>query len=490
MNELHLIETAAKQKALAAHDQGRLAQESGDFHRAKNFYRKALDHEPGRRRTLNNLAIIFIREGELIKAQDLLRKAITIGIDQNSDPAIVPILLSTMAQLELRKHQPVKARELLQRCALIQPDQTCWTNLAVSYANSGQIDSAIRSQKFALEINPNDDPFELLWNNNEFTSRGFFNHQQLQNLALQQLTQEPWQLKNWKLLEARLGVNAHHWEGNQCKAAANLWRGEYVEKLVIWDEQGYGDTLMSLRWLPKALKFCSQIELQIRPGLLGFVKCMIDKNELIDQRQIELISSESIHQAPWSEAVYCPWMSLPVALGLNGAEAIASQLSSRQATHEPKKVNQPRRIGLVWAAGGKPEMSCKIHSERRSLPAHELIRVLDQLLGQQWRNGAVELVNLQQDREPPTLGILKDVLSESVKYKDWLETSQALQDLDAVICVDTGIAHLAGILGIPTTLILNHPCDWRWGQMGAHTSWYPSIQLLRHRWTPEISGSA
>ena len=78
-------------------------------------------------------------------------------------------------------------------------------------------------------------------------------------------------------------------------------------------------------------------------------------------------------------------------------------------------------------------------------------------------------------------------MKSAKRCKDWLETSQRLQQLDGLICVDTAIAHLAGVLGLNTTLVLNRPCDWRWGEEGTASSWYPSVKLLRRHWIPEQS---
>ena len=51
--------------------------------------------------------------------------------------------------------------------------------------------------------------------------------------------------------------------------------------------------------------------------------------------------------------------------------------------------------------------------------------------------------------------------------------------LDLVITVDTLAAHLAGALGIPAWVMLQHAADWRWMVDTARSPWYPSLRLFR-----------
>jgi ADP-heptose:LPS heptosyltransferase len=51
--------------------------------------------------------------------------------------------------------------------------------------------------------------------------------------------------------------------------------------------------------------------------------------------------------------------------------------------------------------------------------------------------------------------------------------------LDAVIAVDTAVAHLAGAMGKPLFLPLPFGADFRWLRERADSPWYPSARLFR-----------
>ena len=80
--------------------------------------------------------------------------------------------------------------------------------------------------------------------------------------------------------------------------------------------------------------------------------------------------------------------------------------------------------------------------------------------------------------------MLQKNLTKAEPLGSWIETSEKLKDLDGLLCVDTAIAHLAGLIKLPTVLVLNTPCDWRWGMTGCSSRWYPNINIIRRDGDP------
>lgn len=443
------------------HARGLISQGRGEFAVAIQAYRAALEHEPGRIRSLNNLAVLEMQRGDLKAAADLLQA----GLEQPQiDPDLQALLWNTHAQLLLRQHRPDEARQWCCQRAQLKPDAATWSNLSMALRDEGKLAASERSQRLALSLVQTDA--------NE-------RRRMLQNLAVLQLEQDPWRLEHWQSLEARLEREPLLWR--------HLWRGDSTDALLVWDEQGFGDAMQCLRWLPQTLERCRQLTLRLRPALLPLAQAWLQTQAVPRGSALHLEVLNEADGPAWrcsGTGPHCPLMSLPVALGLDGADTMATP-------NLPHAAPLPRsgRIGLVWAAGSKPEADARCRSEQRSLPPATLVRVLDELLDDQWRGGRCELVNLQQDRPVPEHPSLQQHLPAAMTTNDWLETARLVRQLDGVITVDTAMAHLCGLIGSPTTLILNQPCDWRWQQCGERSPWYPGMRLLRMRWQP-ISGSA
>ncbi len=58
-----------------------------------------------------------------------------------------------------------------------------------------------------------------------------------------------------------------------------------------------------------------------------------------------------------------------------------------------------------------------------------------------------------------------------------------MEELDLIVSVCTGYAHLAGALGRASIVLLGHRTDWRWLEARSDSPWYPSTTLVRQTTT-------
>ncbi len=61
----------------------------------------------------------------------------------------------------------------------------------------------------------------------------------------------------------------------------------------------------------------------------------------------------------------------------------------------------------------------------------------------------------------------------------FVDTAAVMECVDLIVTSDTSIAHLAGALGRPVWVALQHVPDWRWQLDRDDCPWYPSMRLFR-----------
>ena len=123
-----------------------------------------------------------------------------------------------------------------------------------------------------------------------------------------------------------------------------------------------------------------------------------------------------------------------------------------------------RRVGLVWTAGEWNPSRC--------IPLEQIVPLATQ-------NPAIEFWSLAHHRasseaDTPAMRSQLEVTGDGI-----LALAATIRTLDLVITVDTLAAHLAGALGTPACLLLQHAADWRWMHRRSDSPWYPSLELFR-----------
>ena len=114
-----------------------------------------------------------------------------------------------------------------------------------------------------------------------------------------------------------------------------------------------------------------------------------------------------------------------------------------------------------------------INDHNRSIGLQHLLRYLQQ---------DPDYVALQKDvtdQERALIDATPALAVETPELQDFADTAGLCSTLDAVLTVDTSVAHLAGALGLPGFVLLPYMPDWRWGLSGQTTGWYPNMTLCR-----------
>jgi tetratricopeptide (TPR) repeat protein len=298
--------------------------------------------------------------------------------------------------------------------------------------------------------------------------------------------------EGWRWYEDRW-ANFANADGTPCppdrpQVPLPQWRGERPESairaesagargasLLVIAEQGHGDCLQFVRYLPLALARFSQVGFVCPPALRRLFE------ESLCSRWPGLVMLDDGHSGVDHWDWYCPMMSLPMAFGtrLDNIPATTPYLfadSARAASWRARLAALPEpglpRVGVVWA-GGHSGMR---EDKQRSLTRAQLAPLL--------ALGGIRWISLQKTDDPAKRA---DATSEATltdwmdEVTDFADTAALIENLDLVIAVDTSVAHLAAAMGKPVWLLNRFAGCWRWLRNRDDSPWYPSLNLFNQQ---------
>lgn len=242
------------------------------------------------------------------------------------------------------------------------------------------------------------------------------------------------------------------------------WQGEsfWGKTLLVHWEQGFGDTLMFVRYLPRVKALGGTVLLLVQPALVELVATCAGADRVIPEGgslppfdlQISLMSLPAVFRTDLQTIPdEVPYLDVPARVP--NRTRLAEVLAPSSGCV---------RIGVVWA--GSPAHK---KDAERSLPV-EALAPLGGLPGAFWHS-----FQLGRAEQPPLPGLvpLAPLLGT------FSDTAYALSAMDLVITVDTALAHLAGAMGIPALLLLPFHPDFRWMFQREDTPWYPTLRIYR-----------
>jgi len=234
-------------------------------------------------------------------------------------------------------------------------------------------------------------------------------------------------------------------------------------RLLIAREAGFGDLLQLARFFPLAKARGGTVVLECAPELASLAATFAGVDE------VHVSDGISLAATPFD--LVLPLMSLPGTLGI-GADGIGMPAPYIDVARERvADVAQTLRlradelnVGLVWA--GNPALA---NDSARSAPLSALAPLFT-VPGIRWfglQKGPRAL-----DDGPPFERL-------GAQLHDFAATAAVMSALDLVITTCTASAHLAGALGRPAWVLLNHLPEWRWQTDPSASAWYPSVRLFR-----------
>ena len=411
--------------------------EAQHYGEAEKACHAALQHDSCNLLARSNLGSIWMAQGRLDEAEGWFRRLVT---DHPGDETTRLLLITCLA----RKGDLANLEEEIRNVILQDPNsENVHKSVTGTYYNLG------RWAEFKAEI----DRFRKVNPSSAYLDF----EQSFMDLLFGNMPQ------GWERYEARLKVTGELRLKERAFAESAWWGEPFAGKtLLLWAEQGLGDALMFMRYLPLVKALGGRVILETWPALIE-VSETCQGADLVIPRGAPCPPFDlqaSLLSLPWifrtdlaSIPADVPYLDVP------------DEIPNRDALLERLALAQGgTRIGLVWA--GSPG---HVRDVDRSVSASSL-SPLAALPGVTWYS-----FQLGRRELPP----LPNLISLAPFLKNFSDTAYALSGMDLLITVDTAMAHLAGAMGIPTLLLLPFQPDFRWLLERDDSPWYPSLRLYR-----------
>ncbi len=237
------------------------------------------------------------------------------------------------------------------------------------------------------------------------------------------------------------------------------WNGDELagKRVMVRCLHGFGDAVQMLRYAPLLRDIAAGVVIELPPRMAPLAGCLGLRDVMTwgDDApawdvQVEVMELPYIFRTHADE--------LPITEGY--VQVPGAELERAAACMGMR--GQPR-VGLVWAGG---EWNLE-----RSIP-FPLLRPLLELTG-------IEFWNLQGG--PASAEACGTAMRDATRTcgDGLLALAATMAHLDLVITVDTLAAHLAGAMGKPVWVLLQHTADWRWMTGRDDSPWYPAMRLFR-----------
>lgn len=427
-----LLEPLCPQDAQLLFLTGMMAHKDGRYTEAVEKLSRAAKLDPRSTRILNGLGCAYQRLNDQARAAEAFARSLELEPRSSATCYNYGNTCHQLGRIE-------QAAELFQQAVQIDPrDYTSWNNLGKCLKELNRLDESIAAYNRSLEVAP------------EYPLARY-------GRALALLSAGRLQ-EGFREYESRRQIIPRR------NFPQPIWQGESMpgKTIFLHAEQGFGDAIQSVRFIPAVKERAGRVILECRPEL----KTLFQYSKCADA---VIAYGEPI--PPFDS--YLSLASLPHVLGVT-LENIPNQvpyLFAPSVDHAPVKPAPHLRVGLVWAGNSGHHQDAI-----RSLRLEDLAPILK-----------VPGVCFQSLQQPIPAGdaahfsSLADRLPAGPPFADFLATAAAVSELDLIISVDTAVAHLAGALGKPVWCLIQYSPDWRWFLERDDTPWYPSMRLFRQR---------
>lgn len=233
--------------------------------------------------------------------------------------------------------------------------------------------------------------------------------------------------------------------------------------VLVHFEQGFGDSIMFVRFVDQLKKMCAKVSLVVQNGLISLFEDSKLGVDIYPESEVPNINYD----------YYIPMMDLPIVCETqpdsipfaNGYLRVPkTKINAYRKEHINN--NDKLKIGIAY------EGTLASKETDRDIPLSFLYPLM-QLPDVEVYSFQVDDLTHQMDRIPEDAQLIR--LGKT--FKNWEDTACAMMNMDLMVTTDNGVMNLAGALGVKTFGLFNTIVEWRWFKTtGNDIAWYKSIK--------------
>jgi tetratricopeptide (TPR) repeat protein len=410
----------------------------GRYREAEALYRQVLEEAPDHPDANHLLGVLAHQIGQNEAAVQLITRAIRM----QGSVAVFHNNLGEALRMLGRNADAIAA--FRQAIRLDADHAEAHNNLGTVYQTQGRFDEALACYERAIALKP------------DYANAHYNRGRTLLGLGdfRQGCVEYEWR---WRKPEfARLPLAEPEWDGSPLAGRT----------LLVRAEQGLGDTLQFIRYLPLASARVGKVVAEVQGALVPLLK--------------QSGFAQLVPQGATLPAfdVHAHLLSL---MGLLGTTLETIPAGAPYLAADPELVAHWRgrlapiegfKVGIQWqgrADSPQPWRSFSLGALApvAGVPGVRLVSLQkgfgsEQVAAEGGRLNVVDFgPNLDEARGP------------------FMDTAALMKGLDLVITSDSATAHLAGGLGVPVWVALPLAADWRWLTARDDSPWYPTMRLFR-----------
>lgn len=457
------------------HRSGVSACQNGDFKTALEFVLKAIEINSNVPKYYNTFGVILAQAGSEQAAVKAYRKAIELNNDYGE-------AYNNLGNCLQKQNKYAESIEYYDKAINLNPEYAeAYNNLAAAHYKLGNFKTAIENCRKAIKLKDNyAEAYNTLAAALQAEKR-FDEAIECYNKTVEYAPDYAEARYSRGMLYLCHGEFAKGWDDYQWRLKTDKtkvtlrydkpwWQGENFKgkTILVQAEQGFGDSIQFVRYLPMVKERGGTVILAEKPELIGLFRNLEGIDEIVD--------TAKVIEGNVKYDLYITLLSLPKIFDtkIDNIPAQIPYLSAEASKilfwHDKIKT-ETFKIGIVWA--GNP-----IHGNdrNRSCALKDFIQLAKiknvTLFSLQKGPGIEQMKSWPGDMELIDLG---------QEFEDFTDTAAAIENMDLTISVDTSVIHLAGAMGKTAWALIPCEPDWRWMLNRQDTPWYPTIRLFRQK---------